>query len=475
MPVISDRNINAAKAGLWYTIGNIILKGCVFFSLPVFTRLLSTEDFGIYNSYIAYENLISAVLGLGLYGTIKNAKIDFQEEFDSYISSVFALSIFTFTIVFLIANWMYPVYSEIIGFSRPIINCLICQSFGSYFIHFYGTKLNAEFKYKSYLLVSVFNTIGSIILSIILIIFVFPNQRFVGRIIGSAIPPILLVIILGAMVISRGRIVTDKKYWRYGLSIGLPLVPHVISQSVLSQFDRIMIKNMVGASQSGIYSSIYTICTITNVICLSLDNAWTPWMFYQVHDGKQIEVREVSKKYIDLFSLLTLGFICVMPEISRIMTDVEYWGGIDLLCPITLSNYCVFMYLMPVSLEYYNKKTAYISVGTLCAALLNLVLNLCGIKWFGYKAAAYTTLISYFSLFCFHYFMASKYSIDSILNVKRAVYSFLILTAFSGILLIFGQFSLFGTIFRIIGLMFITGYVIINKNFLTRLLRSLKK
>ena len=68
-----DMGESAVKAGLWYTIGNIALKGCAFLSLPIFTRLLSTNDFGIYNAYIAYEQIFTAILGLGLYGTIKNA------------------------------------------------------------------------------------------------------------------------------------------------------------------------------------------------------------------------------------------------------------------------------------------------------------------------------------------------------------------------------------------------------------------
>lgn len=62
---------SAVKAGLWYTIGNIALKGCAFLTLPVFTRLLSTSDFGVYNAYIAYEQIFTAILGVGFYGTIK--------------------------------------------------------------------------------------------------------------------------------------------------------------------------------------------------------------------------------------------------------------------------------------------------------------------------------------------------------------------------------------------------------------------
>ena len=339
----------ASRAGLWYTVGNILLKGCVFFTLPIFTRMLSTGDFGIYNSYIAYENLIQAVLGLGLYGTVKNAKLDFEKEFKEYISAVFSLSIVFFGVSIIIVNVLYSSVFHRIGFSRFVLNCLMFQSFGGYFIHFYGTKLNVEFRYKPYLLISVFNTIGSILLSILLILYVFPNERYLGRIFGSALLPILITIFVGGGILLKGKKLFDKRMWRYAVSIGLPLVPHVVSQSILSQFDRIMIKDIVGVSESGIYSSIYTICTILYVICLSLDNAWTPWLFYQVHDGKEKEVFDASRKYCELFAILTLGFMSVMPEVSKVFLAPDYWSGISLIYPIAISNFCIFMYLMPVS------------------------------------------------------------------------------------------------------------------------------
>ncbi len=245
-------NINkrASKAGLWNTIGNMLLKGCAFLTLPIFTRILSTSDFGIYNTYIAYEGLLAAVLGLGLYGTIKNAKLDYSEKFDEYISSVLTLSFLTFIIVLVLANITYDFYSATLGFSRLVTNCLICQSFGTYFLHFYGIKLNTEFNYKSFLLISVVNTIGNVLISIFLILIVFPQERYLGRIFGTAIPPILITIIVGLLVYRKGKVAYKNSYWRYGLRIGLPLVPHVVSQSLLSQFDRSMINNMVGSSQA---------------------------------------------------------------------------------------------------------------------------------------------------------------------------------------------------------------------------------
>ena len=62
---------NPLSAGIAYTCGNLLVKAIPFFTLPIFTRLLSTADFGLYNIFLAYENIISILLGFGLNGTIR--------------------------------------------------------------------------------------------------------------------------------------------------------------------------------------------------------------------------------------------------------------------------------------------------------------------------------------------------------------------------------------------------------------------
>ena len=431
-----ELNKKAVKAGIWYTIGNILLKGCIFLTLPIFTRILSTKDFGVYNTYMAYEGLLTAIIGLGLYGTVKNAKLDFEEKFNDYLSSMITLSLIFFITIIIISNFLYVFYEKAFGFSRLITNCLILQSYGSFLIYFYGAKLNIEFKYKSYIIISFLNTFLNIIISIILILFVFPNQRYIGRILGSAIPLIILAIVLTLVILFKGKTYIKKEYWKYGLSIGIPLVPHVISQSLLSQFDRIMINNMTSPSYAGIYSYIYTICTITFVICQSLDNSWTPWVYMKIKNNQEEDIKKAGTKYVLLFSLLTIGFICIMPEITGIIADKTYMDGINLIVPLTLANYYVFMYMLPVGIEYYNKKTNFISAGTVGAAIINLILNIITIKLFGYKAAAYTTLISYIILYYFHRIISSRYNINKCYDFKK-ITKLNLLTLLVGLLVLF--------------------------------------
>ena len=470
-------NINkkAVKAGIWYTIGNMLLKGCIFLTLPIFTRLLSTSDFGIYNTYMAYEGLITALLGLGLYGTVKNANLDFKEKFNDYLSSIITFSLLFLAIALLLSNIFYSFYSKVFGFNRFITNCLILQSYGSFLIYFYGSKLNIEFKYKSYLLISFFNTIFNILVSILLIKFVFIHERYMGRILGSALPLIIIAIVLTIIILLKGNKHFDKNFWNYGLKIGLPLIPHVVSQSLLSQFDRIMINNMTSADYAGIYSYIYTICTITSVICQSLDNSWTPWVYMKLKNNCGKEIRKIGTKYVLLFSLLTIGFICIMPEITKVIADDSYWFGIDLIIPLALANYYIFMYMLPVGIEYYNKKTNYISIGTVGAAIINLVLNFFSIKMFGYRAAAYTTLVSYILLYYFHRLMAQKFKINEYYDFKK-ITQLNIMTLIIGIfLLLILRFSIISFIVRYIFIIIIIVIVFSQKELVLEVLKKGKK
>ena len=471
---MEDINNKARKAGIWYTIANILLKGVAFLTLPIFTRLLTTTDFGKYNTYIAYEGLLTAIVGLGLYGTVKNAKLDFKEKFEDYLSSVLFLSLIVLVMILVIANCFYHFYANIIGFSRCVVNCMIFQSFGSYLLFFYGSKLNIEFKYRSYIGLSCINTIGNVIVSILLILFVFPNERFLGRIVGSAIPLILIGIILSIYILYKGKVFLNYKYWKYALAIGIPLIPHVISQSLLSQFDRVMITNLVGSSESGIYSYIYTLCTILYVISISMDNAWNPWIYINLDSKNEENIKAHSKDYISFFATLTIGFMCSIPEIVLLFAGSEYWSGMDLILSISMANFFIFLYQLPVGIEYFYKKTKYISIGTVAATICNLCLNYVFIKIFGYKAAAYTTLLSYVLLFAFHWTIACKYKANEYYDIKHIMKVILLIVLVACIIYISGITTIYGIIIRYCFITFILIFLLKNKGKYLSILRRNK-
>ena len=80
-----QNNAKILKAGAIYVVGNYLLKGISFLSAPIFTRLLSTSEFGEYSIYCSYEGIIYILVGLALHSSINNAKYKYGDKLNQYI------------------------------------------------------------------------------------------------------------------------------------------------------------------------------------------------------------------------------------------------------------------------------------------------------------------------------------------------------------------------------------------------------
>lgn len=410
------------KAGIGYSVGNVLIKGITFFSIPLFTRLLSTEDFGIYNTYMAYEAVIAIIVCLGTEGTLKNGFSDFRANFEDYLYTITLLTLLPILFIVLVFLAFKQVINNIIALPFPILIILTFHSFGEGMLRINNVKLSLSYNYNTYLKYALFNTLFSVSLSVILIMTIFEDNRFIGRILGSA----LAMILLGFTIFMQNSFLTEGKFKinivKYALNLGLPLSLHYLAQIILNQMDRVMISSICGQSYTGVYSFIYSLATILQVIFNSFDNVWSVWAFRQLENKKYHVLRNVSKKYILLMNLLAISMVTFGNELIMIMAPKEYWDGIPLLMPLTLGIYVLFLYTIPAGIEYYYKKNKYIAIITVVAATINCIGNYIFINIYGYQAAAYTTFICYLVMFLGHwtiaYLILKKEGIPNIYPIK---------------------------------------------------------
>ena len=85
------------KAGIGYTVGNILIKGINFLTLPLFSRLLTTEEFGVYNVFASYEAILYVVVGLSIHSSVRSANLEFKghakNAVDDYIKELYELKL----------------------------------------------------------------------------------------------------------------------------------------------------------------------------------------------------------------------------------------------------------------------------------------------------------------------------------------------------------------------------------------------
>lgn len=394
------------KAGIGYTIGNYMLKGLSFLTVPIFSRLLSTSDYGIFNTYLAYQSIVFLFVGMALHTSLKNAKYKYKEDFAKYNSCCILVTLLNLGIWLLLSNLIYPLYGDAVGFSRVIVNLLLLDSFGTALIQFFNVYVGLDYRYSSFLKISAFNAVANMGISVLLIMTVFRNDRATGRILGNVIPVAVIACVIIWYFWRKAVPRFNIKYTKFAVSYSLPLIPHGISQVILAQFDRIMIKELIGPSQAGIYSFAYNIFSIINVTSNSLDNVWGPWFYERMEQKDYGSIKKYSSKYA--FGMLMFSVMVMLgaPELVKILGAREYWDAMYSVIPIVIGGYFMFLYTLPSSVEYYYAKTKFIAIGTGMAALINIVLNVIFIRQFGYLAAAYTTLVTYLLYFVFHYLIA---------------------------------------------------------------------
>lgn len=431
------------KAGIGYTVGNYLLKGVSVITLPLFVNLMTSAEYGDYNNYTAFEAILSILLGLALFASVKNAKYKYplKQDFDSYISSCVYMCAIATVGVLILANISFSIISPLIDMDRFVLNVLIIHSFSSSLIALYNAYISLEYKYQSFFKVSAVNAISSVALSLVFMFTVFSNRRDVGRIMGNAIPMILIGFIIAFYFLKRGHFSLKKEFCVYGLIFSLPLIFHGVSQVILSQFDRIMIKTMTSSSEAGIYSFSYNVSSLVFITSSSLQQVWGPWFFERMAEKNLEVIKEKSNMFGFGMMLFVAIALLVSPDLITVMSlgKEDYSGGVYYIIPIMIGHYYAFLYNMPAQVEYYYEKTKYIAIGTGLAAGFNIVLNYWGIKTFGSVAAAYTTFIVYFLYFIIHFFIAKQINGNSLFNLTKFLLYGLILIVIGLLTLLFAH------------------------------------
>lgn len=407
-----------AKAGAGYVVGEYLLKGITFISAPIFTRLLTTEEYGIVGTYSSYEAILSIIIGLALHSSINSAKVTYKENIDKYVSSIVMVELVSDVLWIVLGNVFYFLYAQRIGFSRVIVNVLIIHSAVNAIKQVYTAYISLTYEYKTYLGMSYFNALSSIGISVLLILTVLKQDKVLARVTGTMVPLLLIAIYICIHIFKKSRPRLDREYCSFAIKYSIPIIPHGISQIILNSFDRIMIKEMVGASEAGVYSFAYTISAIVNVAKTSLENIWKPWFFEKMEAKKYEEIRKGATNYTIGMGAFTAMILMITPEIIMILGDRDYWGSSDCVIPVLIGGFFSFLYSIPSIVEYYYKKTKFIAVGTFIAAALNIILNYFFIPQYGRVGAAYTTLFTYFVYFFLHFVLAAKIHGESIFSLK---------------------------------------------------------
>lgn len=396
-----------AKASFWFLVCSVLQRGISVITTPIFTRLLTTDEYGEFNLINSWMSIIGVFVSLHLFSGIYTQGLvkfsDLKDKYSSALQGLVLVLVLVWTSIYLL---FHTRFNNLLNLSTAQVLAILLMIWTSAVFNFWAATKRVEYKYISLIILTLLVALLKPLIGIYLVIHY--EDKVTARLLGIAGVEFVCYIGLFLSQMKKGKVFFSKEIWKYGLSLGIPLIPHYLSQTVLDSSDRIMIEKMVDVSSVGIYSLAYSLSMIMTLINGALLQTLDPWIYQKIKDKRINDIGKIAYASLGLIGILNLLLITIGPELIRFFAPAEYYEAVWVIPPIAMSVFFLFAYNLFADFEFYFEKTKALAFATMIGAVLNIVLNYFFINIFGYIAAGYTTLICYVFYAGLHYAFMHK-------------------------------------------------------------------
>lgn len=390
------------KASITYLAANIITKGLNFISLPIFTRLLTTQDMGVVTIFNSWQNIVYVIITLSLTsGSLNVGLMKYKNDRNKYLATIQTIITVIVGICIFGSLFFRNELSSLLGISYKLIITLFLYSLFNPAIEGWYAKNRYEYKYIGVALVTIISAVLSLIVSVFAVYFARPlDEVNLGevKIISQTVVIIAFALFFYILNYIKSPRLFDKNMAKYSVVLSLPLIIHSLAKNILDISDRLMIDRYCGKSKAGIYGTVYTISTMSLIVWTAINNALVPDMFEKLSEEKYVDLEARLRKILMLFSCIAVLMTLFGPEVLSIITTSEYREGLFIIPAVSAGIYFTALYNIYGNVILFKEKSNYLSFATAITAGINIVTNYIFINKFGYIAAAYTTLFSFIVL-----------------------------------------------------------------------------
>lgn len=379
-----------------YLAANLATKALAFISIPVYTRLLTTDDFGIVNIFLGVVGILNSIFTLGCDCAVSRYYFDRKndEDFKTFVgtSVIFSVIIFSINAIlfclcvnFISNRTQLPLYATYL-----IIPVVLFNIIGLLFEQIYNPQKKSAIIAKS----SLFRVYFGFGFSIIFILFLDSN-KFYGQIWGQIAAGILLTIFWVKKIKRYFTFSFSKTHLKYILIYSIPLIPYAMSGVLIEQFGKLSIGHNYSVRDAGYYSLALSISGLVAIIISITHQAWNPYYFEYMNSRNYAQHDQDQNR---IFRITILGGIFVAAlgqEIGSLLAKSTFTSSLHLI-PIMVVGY-IFYQLAYVYMRNfgYTCKTIFSTITVVSSSLLNIGVNIYLIPLWGEIGAAVSFVISY--------------------------------------------------------------------------------
>jgi O-antigen/teichoic acid export membrane protein len=405
LKISSQKNIIYIKNTIILLSDNIIKIICGFIISIFIARYFGPGRFGQINYVVAFIGILQVFVLFGFEGIVlKDIGLGLYPE-SRIMGTVIKTRLLLALIVFSIGSAIFYFYfdkSLLLIYFILGIQLFVCS------LHIFKQWYQIKSLNKYTVIASQISFITVFILKIALII-LSKDVIWYAYILtlGSIIEAILLFFFFKKN--AKGVVIEklDISYVKHLLKLSLPLLFQNFAIVIYMKIDQIMIGKMLSAYELGLYSISVTISELVYFIPMAISNAVYPKIAQAKKDGKDYETLLVKLGSLNISICLLFAIICTLFAPFLITTlygeaysaagnviQIHSWAGVFVAIGVSHGSFIIF-----------NNMQTYSLIGTVFAAIINIVGNFIYIPMWGINGAAITTILSYFFSAYFFYFL----------------------------------------------------------------------
>lgn len=397
---------NFLKESIIYGLSSALSKFSAFFTIPIYTRYLSVEEFGLLDLYITMSMILYIVLEMQMQSGFMRSYYEKQKEnkLDELLGTVlkYYFIVFIFFVSFVIGLLLLGIKSKYLLFEYlfPIVLFILPKQI----FDLNNILMRMEHQAKKFLLFNVSYVFSIAILGIFLVVFF---QSSVEIILWSmTIGNIVFGILAFKNLIKHIPLKLNLSHFKEVFYYGAPIVPAVIGGWAMSAIGRFIIAENMTFEDLGIYSLALKIGMIFLIFLEAFRLTWSPFVVKKYGENNS---KEVFVKALNYYVFLGLFIVCLIylfsPFLINILATDKYISALEVI-PILLMAYFWQGALNIIGTgNGWVRKTYLNSIGSLTGGIFVLVITFYYITILGIKAAAIGQLMGFIiSFFITMYF-----------------------------------------------------------------------
>jgi len=389
------------RHGILYLVPVGVAGLLPFISIPIFTRILTREDYGVLALVMVYAVFASALANFGMTATYERNFFQFQRSPLGTARLMHSTMAFVCLFFILLAGltylWRIPLSRLVTGSGEH--GNILFWAFCGHFINtinlypltfFRNTRRAREFVGYSV-------AVALITLGVSIFFVAYLRIGVIGIVYGQLCAATAVFLVMYGRFTAAFPFSLSRKVLGDSLKIAYPLTPRVLLGVISTQFDKFMIGMLSTLGGVGIYSIGQKVSYVVFSSMTAIENVFSPRVYSSMFDlaergGKAIGEYLTPFAYICFFFALAVSLLS--EELIFILTPASFHGATDIVCILAMYYALLFFGKVVGKQLLYVKKTSMTSLLTALTVGLNIVLNIPFIMRWGALGAAWATFLT---------------------------------------------------------------------------------